>query len=666
MRVGIRWAAPICFMAFTAAAASAQDRVRIGVILPYSGQFADTAQQMDNGIGLYLKLRGDTVAGRKVQIVRKDTGGVAPDVAKRLAQELVVRDRVDILAGFALTPNALGAAGVSAEAGKFMVVMNAATPIIVTKSPYMVRTSFTLQQITTALGRWAATRGGIRSAYTMVSDFGPGLDAETGFQGAFRAAGGRIVGSLRMTIANPDFPAYVQRAKDLNPGSIFVFIPGGTQPAALGRAFAGRGIDPNRIKLLSTGEAVDETALSSLGDLALGRLSAWHYDYNHQTKLNRDFVAAYNAEFKRNPDHFVVGAFDGMHVIYEALKKAGGRADGESLIRAARGVRFESPRGPIEIHSDTRDIVQNVYIRQVRRVGGRLVNAVIDTVPPEELPSPPPAGVTPPPPPKVATQPLAPKPGPATPPPAAAAQPPSPVVSSAPPVAPLGPRVALVIGNAAYKVGPLQNPGNDATAVADSLKAQLGFDKVILGRDLRAEAFRSLLREFAREVAGAELALVYYAGHGTEVAGRNFLIPVDAALAKASDLDLEAIALDVVLSQLDGVRKLRIVILDACRNNIFPLAGGHRSVGRGLSRIEPEGDNTLVVYAAKHGTTADDGSGRRHSPFTEALLKRMGTRGLEVRQLFGYVRDDVMAATRRVQQPYIYGTLGGPPMYLRQ
>jgi branched-chain amino acid transport system substrate-binding protein len=362
------------------AAGQAQETIKIGVISSYSGQFADTGAQIDNGIKLYMKQHGDTVAGKKIEIIRKDTGGPNPDVAKRLAQELVVRDKADILAGFTLTPEALGAASVATEAKKLMVDMNAATAIVTEKSPYIVRVSLTLPQISETLGNWAATKGGVKKVYTMVTDYGPGIDAEQGFQKAFKAAGGEIVGSVRMPIANPDFSAFVQRAKDLNPESIFVFVPGGAQPGAIGKAFAERGIDPKKIKIFSTGEPVDETALKSLGDLGLGRISAWHYDYNLQSKTNKDFVKAFNAEFKRNPDFFAVGGYDGMHLIYEALKKTGGKADGDNLIAAAKGMKWESPRGPISIDPATRDIVQNVYIRRVEKVDGKLVNVVFDTV----------------------------------------------------------------------------------------------------------------------------------------------------------------------------------------------------------------------------------------------------------------------------------------------
>jgi len=361
------------------AAANAEGTVKVGIISAYSGQFADTATQIDNGIKLYMKQHGDTVAGKKIELIRKDTGGPNPDVAKRLAQELVVRDGADILAGFTLTPEALGAASVSEEAKKLMVDMNAATAIVTTKSPYIVRTSFTLPQVAETLGTWAATKGGVKKVYTMVSDFGPGIDAETSFQKAFKAAGGEVVGSVRMPVANPDFSAFVQRAKDLNPESIFVFVPGGAQPGAIGKAFAEREMDPKKIKIMSTGEAVDENAVKAMGDLALGRISGWHYDYNLKGKVNEAFVKAFNAEFKRNPDFFAVGGYDGMHLIYEALKKTGGKTDGDALIEAMKGMKWESPRGPISIDPETRDIVQNIYIRKVEKVDGELYNVEFQT-----------------------------------------------------------------------------------------------------------------------------------------------------------------------------------------------------------------------------------------------------------------------------------------------
>jgi branched-chain amino acid transport system substrate-binding protein len=353
--------------------------VKIGLILSYSGQFADTATQIDNGVKLYMKQKGDTVAGKKIEIIRKDTGGVAPDVAKRLAQELITRDGVDILAGFALSPNALAVADVSAQAKKFMVSMNAAVSVLTTKSDYVTRTSMTLPMVGETLGKWAV-KNGVKKVYTMVSDFAPGKDAEDSFHKAFKEAGGEIIGSVRMPVANPDFSAFVQRAKDINPEAIFIFVPGGAQPAALGKAFAERGIDPKKIKIMGTGEVTDETALRGMGDAALDIITGWHYDYNHQSKANQDFVKAFNAEYKRNPDFFAVGGYDGMHVIYEALKKTGGKADGDGLIAAVKGLKWESPRGPVSIDPETRDLVETIYIRRVQKVNGQLRNVEFDKI----------------------------------------------------------------------------------------------------------------------------------------------------------------------------------------------------------------------------------------------------------------------------------------------
>jgi len=361
------------------APASAQDTLKIGLVMTLSGQFADAGIQMQNGVKTYMKEHGETIGGKKIELIVKDSGGMAPDVAKRLAQELIVRDKVDIIAGFVLTPNALAAGDVSAEAKKFMVVMNAATSIITTKSPYMVRTSLTTPQVNASLGTWAY-KNGIRKAYTMLSDFGPGIDAEGAFSKAFKEAGGEIIGTVKMAVANPDFSAYVQRAKDLNPESIYVFVPGGAQPAAFGKALAERGIDPQKIKVMGQGEITDDSALKSMGDTALGIITAFHYDWNHNSAMNKKFVADFNAAYGRNPDFFSMGGWDGMHAIYAALKKTNGDTDGEKLINAVKGMAWESPRGPISIDPETRDIIQTVYIRRVEKVGGKLANVEFDKV----------------------------------------------------------------------------------------------------------------------------------------------------------------------------------------------------------------------------------------------------------------------------------------------
>jgi branched-chain amino acid transport system substrate-binding protein len=372
--------AGLALIAFGAGAANAQDTVKIGMINEYSGQFADTGNMIDNGLKLYMKQHGDTVAGKKIEVIRKDTGGIAPDLAKRLSQEAIVRDGADILGGFSLTPNALAAADVSAEAKKFMVVMNAATAIITAKSPYIARTSSTTPQLNYTLGTWAAKHG-IKTVYTMVSDYGPGIDAETWFQTGFKEAGGQVVGSVRFPVANPDFSAFIQAAKDANPDAIYIWIPGGAQPAAVGKALAERGIDTSKIKILGQDALASETALKSMGDTAIGIITVADYDYTHNSPMNHDYVKAFNDEFHRNPDFFSVGGYDGTHLIYAALEKTGGKADGDSLIAAAKGMSWESPRGPISIDPETRDIIQTVYIRRVDKVGGVLQNVEFDSVP---------------------------------------------------------------------------------------------------------------------------------------------------------------------------------------------------------------------------------------------------------------------------------------------
>ena len=364
---------------FITLSAFAQDTVKVGLIMTYTGQFSDAATQMDDGIQLYMKQHGDTIAGKKIEVIRKDDAG-APDAAKRIAQDLIVNDNVDILAGFVITPEALTVADLSAQAKKFTVVMNAATSIITTKSPYITRSSATLPQNCSVLGAWAYQHG-VRKVFTMVSDYGPGHDAETSFQGAFTAAGGEVIGSVRMPMANPDFSAFVQRAKDSGADGIFVFVPGGSQPAALAKALLERGIDPTKVKLMGHGELADESALKAMGDAAIGIITVFHYDYTHDSALNRQFVAAYNAAYGRNPDIFSVGGYDGMHIIYEALKKTGGNADGDSLIDATKGMSWESPRGPVSIDPETRDIINTVYIRQVEKMNGQVRNVEIAKVP---------------------------------------------------------------------------------------------------------------------------------------------------------------------------------------------------------------------------------------------------------------------------------------------
>ncbi|MCG6859011.1 MAG: ABC transporter substrate-binding protein [Salaquimonas sp.] len=370
--VGLMWSAQ----------ANAQDTIKIGLIMAYSGPFADTANQMQAGIDLYMQQHGDEVAGKKIEIIKKDTGGPKADEAKRLAQELIVRDGVDILAGFTLTPEALGAAAVADQAKKFMVVMNAATSIITEKSPYIVRTSMTIPQLNTAFGKWAYEKGGVKQAYTLVADYAPGVDASTAFAKGFTDAGGTIVGADKSPMGPPDFSAFVQRIKDASPEAVFVFIPGGAQPPALGKALAERGLTPPNTQIFAQGELTFPEAIKSMGDTAKGIITTFNYTMERDDPINNAFVKAYrDANKGRSPDIYSVGGYDGMHLIYEALKKTGGSTDAAALVKASEGMSWESPRGKMVIDPETRDVIQTVYIRKVEEVDGQLQNVVIDEIP---------------------------------------------------------------------------------------------------------------------------------------------------------------------------------------------------------------------------------------------------------------------------------------------
>jgi branched-chain amino acid transport system substrate-binding protein len=361
--------------------AHAADTIKIGFIAEFSGAFADASREMDDGVKLYMKEHGDTVAGKKIEIIRRDTGGPKPEEAKRLAQELIVRDNVDFLTGFVVTPNALAVADVITQAKKPTVIMNAATSIITTKSPYFARISLTLPQVTAPLAVWAA-KNGVKQAYTMVSDYGPGIDAENAFKKAFEANGGTIVGSVRMPLTSPEFSAYAQKVKDLNPQAVFIFLPSNDQPTQLMKTFAERGLTTSTIRILATGDVTEDAVLEQEGDAALGMITSHHYSYAHDSQLNKAFVAAFEKEYgPLRPDFLAVGGYDGMAAIYAVIEKLkGDTSDPEKVMAAFKGLRLDSPRGPIMIDPETRDIVQNVYIRKVERKDGKLVNAEFETI----------------------------------------------------------------------------------------------------------------------------------------------------------------------------------------------------------------------------------------------------------------------------------------------
>jgi branched-chain amino acid transport system substrate-binding protein len=364
------------------AAAHAQQTVKIGVVAEFSGPFADYGTQIVNGMKTYLKLHGDTFGGRKVEIVTRDTTGPAPEVAKRLAQELITRENVDILAGFGLTPNALAVAPIDAEAKKPMVIMNAATSIITTKSPYIVRVSHTLPQDTQPMALWAA-KNGIKRVYTLVSDYGPGIDAQNEFVKAFKAAGGEIVDSVRTPLQNPDFAPFLQKIKDSKPEAVFVFLPPGSQTIAFIKGYEERGLKQAGVKLIATGDLTDDGVLEAMGDGTLGLITSFHYSAAHDSPENKTFVKTY-AEVngtKYRPNFMACAGYDGMAAIAEALGKTKGAVDADTFLAALKGMKLTSPRGPIMIDPETRDIVQTVYVRKVEKVNGQLYNVEFDKFP---------------------------------------------------------------------------------------------------------------------------------------------------------------------------------------------------------------------------------------------------------------------------------------------
>jgi branched-chain amino acid transport system substrate-binding protein len=371
-------ASTLAVAAFAACGAMAQDNTfKIGLILPMTGPFASTGKQIEAAVRLYMAQNGNSVGGKKVEIILKDDTS-APDVTKRIAQELVVNDKVNVLAGFGLTPLALASAPIATQSKTPLVVMAAATSSITQASEYIVRTSFTLPQAAVAMGDWAP-KNGIKKVVTLVSDFGPGFDAEKFFKDRFLLNGGQVVESLRVPMRNPDFAPFLQKVRDLKPDALYVFVPSGAG-AALMKQFTERGMDKAGIKLIGTGDITDDDILNSMGDVAMGVVTSHHYSANHNSALNKKFVEAFSkANNGLRPNFMAVGGYDGMRVIYEAAKATKG-GTGEALLAAMKGQIFESPRGPMFIDAQTRDVVHNIYIRKVEKVGDQLHNVEFNTI----------------------------------------------------------------------------------------------------------------------------------------------------------------------------------------------------------------------------------------------------------------------------------------------
>jgi branched-chain amino acid transport system substrate-binding protein len=362
--------------ALAVSGAVAQDSIKIGLIVPMTGQQASTGKQIDAAVKLYMQQHGATVAGKKIEVILKDDAAV-PDNTKRLAQELIVNDKVSFIAGFGVTPAALAAAPLATQAKVPEIVMAAGTSIITERSPYIARTSFTLPQSSVIIADWAV-KNGIKKVVTLVSDYAPGADAEKSFSDRITANGGQVTEKLRVPLAAPDFAPFLQRARDAAPDAIFVFVPSG-QGGTFVKQFVERGLDKAGIKLIGPGDVTDDDLLNGMGDSVIGTVTAHMYSAAHPSAMNKAYVEAFQKAYNFRPNFMSVGGYDGMHLIYEALKKTGGDANGDKLIEAMKGMKWESPRGPISIDPETRDIVQNIYIRRVEKVNGELFNVEFAT-----------------------------------------------------------------------------------------------------------------------------------------------------------------------------------------------------------------------------------------------------------------------------------------------
>ena len=364
---------------FVLPVAQAQETIKVGIIAPFSGPFADYGKQMEGGIKTYMAQHGATVAGKKIELIIKDTTGPSPEIAKRLAQELVTRDKVDFLAGFGLTPEALAVAPVAEQSKTPMIIMNAATSIITTKSNYIARFSMTLPQISAPMATWAV-KNNVKKVVTLVADYGPGIDAETAFKSTFTAGGGVVTESLRVPLRNPEFAPFIQRIKDAKPDAVFVFVPAGEQSIAFMKGYRERGLAEAGIKVIATGDLTDDHVLPAMGDATLGVITTFHYSAAHKSPENDAFLkgfAATNPGAGR-PNFMAVAAYDGMAAIYEVSRKLGGKIDGDKAMEVLKGMKLNSPRGPIMIDPQTRDIVQTVYVRKVEKIGAEVYNVEFD------------------------------------------------------------------------------------------------------------------------------------------------------------------------------------------------------------------------------------------------------------------------------------------------
>jgi branched-chain amino acid transport system substrate-binding protein len=359
----------------TVASATAQGTVKVGMVMPMTGPLAAAGQQVIAGARLYIKQHGDRVAGKQIELIVRDDAS-SGETGKRLIQELVVNDKVDVIGG-GLTADLIPSAPLLTEAQKPTVIMLSSTTAVVEKSPFFVRTSCTLAQSSAIMADWAV-KNRLSKAVTLVTEFAPGLEAEETFTNNYKAAGGQLVEAIRVPLRSPDFAPFLQRVKDASPQALFVFIPS-TQAPAFAKQFVERGLDKAGITLIGPGDLTDDEALQNMGDAILGTVTAHFYSAAHASALNKAFAEAYQQEAKARANFMAVSGYDGMHLIYEALKKTGGSADGKTLVAAMKGMSWESPRGPMSIDRDSGDVVHNIYIRKVEKVDGELRNIEFET-----------------------------------------------------------------------------------------------------------------------------------------------------------------------------------------------------------------------------------------------------------------------------------------------
>jgi branched-chain amino acid transport system substrate-binding protein len=382
MKKSLRLAVLGGLLAAFGSAAYAQETIKIGLVAPFSGPYADYGKQMEAGMKTYMRQHGDSVAGKKVQILVRDTTGASPEISKRLTQELVSRDKVDFLAGYGFTPDALAATPVAQQSKTPMVILNAAGSVIPSKSDYVTRVSMTIAQNSAPMASWAL-KNGIRKVVTLVADFNPGIDAENAFKSQFVAGGGQVIQTIRVPLRSPELAPYIQRLKDAKPDAVFLWVPSGEHTISFMKNYRERGLAAAGIKIIATGDLTDEQVLPAMGDAALGVITTFHYSAVHDSALNKAFVKGFTEINPQagSPNFMGAAGYDGMAAIYSVAKSLNGKIDGDKAMALLKGMKIESPRGPIMIDAHTRDIVQTVYVRKVEKVKGKLVNVEFDHFP---------------------------------------------------------------------------------------------------------------------------------------------------------------------------------------------------------------------------------------------------------------------------------------------